>query len=192
MKKPTAQKPVEEKPKVIVPALPAHDLEYYIKCYISGSLAGSITQTVFGNKKTMIPNFLGFLLHGSTKFTTAEVLKDYLPSRIKGCTCCDDSTKKLILKFLPSVIGEFFGDILLAPLDAIRKGAIKDNTSCCVSAKKTCGNGICSFYKTLPSLWLRQIPYTMLKTMAFEPAHNLIYKHILNEKPRDKYSYTTQ
>ena len=42
-------------------------------------------------------------------------------------------------------------------------------------------------YKSLPSLWGRQIPYTMMKFWAFEATVNYIYGSILG-KPKSAYN----
>ena len=36
-----------------------------------------------------------------------------------------------------------------------------------------------SFYKGLPPLWLRQIPYTMMKFAAFERTIEFFYKYVI-------------
>lgn len=38
------------------------------------------------------------------------------------------------------------------------------------------------FYKGLPPLWLRQIPYTMMKFAAFERTVEFLYKHVVPVK----------
>ena len=40
------------------------------------------------------------------------------------------------------------------------------------------------FYKGLPPLWMRQIPYTMMKFAAFERTVEFLYKHMV-PVPRD-------
>ena len=43
--------------------------------------------------------------------------------------------------------------------------------------------GISGFYKGLPPLWMRQIPYTMMKFACFERTVEAIYAHVV-PKPR--------
>lgn len=43
--------------------------------------------------------------------------------------------------------------------------------------------GLTSFYKGLVPLWLRQIPYTMMKFACFERTVELLYKYVV-PKPR--------
>ena len=41
------------------------------------------------------------------------------------------------------------------------------------------------FYKGLPPLWLRQIPYTMMKFAAFERTVEFLYKYVVPVKRDD-------
>lgn len=47
--------------------------------------------------------------------------------------------------------------------------------------------GITGFYKGLVPLWLRQIPYTMMKFACFERTLELLYKYVV-PKPRQECS----
>lgn len=47
------------------------------------------------------------------------------------------------------------------------------------------------FYKGIVPLWCRQIPYTVVKFVAFEKTVRFFYANILS-KPRDSYSKTQQ
>ena len=49
----------------------------------------------------------------------------------------------------------------------------------------------CSFYKGLPPLWMRQIPYTMMKFAAFERTVEFLYKHVV-PVPRDQLNKPSQ
>jgi len=51
--------------------------------------------------------------------------------------------------------------------------------------------GITSFYKGLVPLWLRQIPYTMMKFACFERTVELLYKYVV-PKPRSECSKAEQ
>lgn len=39
--------------------------------------------------------------------------------------------------------------------------------------------GLTGFYKGLPPLWMRQIPYTMMKFACFERTVEALYKHVV-------------
>lgn len=48
-----------------------------------------------------------------------------------------------------------------------------------------------SFYKGLPPLWMRQIPYTMMKFACFERTVEALYKYVV-PKPRNDCSKSEQ
>jgi solute carrier family 25 phosphate transporter 3 len=50
--------------------------------------------------------------------------------------------------------------------------------------------GMNGFYKGLTPLWLRQIPYTIMKFVAFEETVKQFYTRIFT-KPKDSYSKST-
>lgn len=47
--------------------------------------------------------------------------------------------------------------------------------------------GFNGFYKGLSPLWMRQVPYTMVKFSAFENTVKAFYKHIFTQ-PKESYS----
>ena len=49
----------------------------------------------------------------------------------------------------------------------------------------------CRFFKGLPPLWMRQIPYTMMKFAAFERTVEFLYKYVV-PVPRDTLSKPKQ
>lgn len=51
--------------------------------------------------------------------------------------------------------------------------------------------GINGFYKGISPLWMRQVPYTMVKFAAFENTVRAFYKNIFTA-PKDSYSKATQ
>jgi len=51
--------------------------------------------------------------------------------------------------------------------------------------------GVNGFYKGLSPLWMRQVPYTMVKFAAFENTVKAFYKYAFT-KPKDSYSKSTQ
>merc|ERR1711922_46340 len=53
--------------------------------------------------------------------------------------------------------------------------------------KLKAAEGLSGFYKGLPPLWMRQIPYTMMKFACFERTVEVLYKHVV-PKPRDQCS----
>lgn len=51
--------------------------------------------------------------------------------------------------------------------------------------------GFNGFYKGLSPLWMRQVPYTMVKFAAFERTVEAIYKNVLS-RPKHEYNKTQQ
>lgn len=86
-----------------------------------------------------------------------------------------------------SASAEFFADIALAPFEAA-KVKIQTmpgfaNTFREAVPKMMQEEGMSGFYKGLVPLWMRQIPYTMMKFACFERTVELLYKHVV-PKPR--------
>lgn len=79
-----------------------------------------------------------------------------------------------------SASAEFFADIALAPFEAA-KVKIQTmpgfaNTLRQAAPKMIKEEGVMAFYKGLVPLWMRQIPYTMMKFACFEKTVELLYK----------------
>jgi solute carrier family 25 (mitochondrial phosphate transporter), member 3 len=86
-----------------------------------------------------------------------------------------------------SASAEFFADMALAPFEAakvkIQTTPGFANTLRQAWPKMHAEEGMAAFYKGLAPLWMRQIPYTMMKFACFEKTVELLYKHIV-PKPR--------
>ena len=52
--------------------------------------------------------------------------------------------------------------------------------------------GFFGLYKGIVPLWCRQVPYTIVKFVAFEEIVEQIYKRVLYKKPKNEYSRGTQ
>jgi solute carrier family 25 phosphate transporter 3 len=94
-----------------------------------------------------------------------------------------------------SASAEFFADIALAPMEAVKVRIQTQpgwaNTLRQGVPKLWAEEGAAGFYKGLPPLWLRQIPYTMMKFAAFERTVEFLYKHVVR-RPRDTLSKPQQ
>lgn len=79
-----------------------------------------------------------------------------------------------------SASAEFFADIALSPFEAakvkIQTTPGFANTMREAMPKIMKEEGISGFYKGLVPLWMRQIPYTMMKFACFEKTVELLYK----------------
>lgn len=78
-----------------------------------------------------------------------------------------------------SASAEFFADIALAPFEAakvkIQTTAGYASTLRTAAPRMFADDGINAFYKGLVPLWMRQIPYTMMKFACFERTVELLY-----------------
>ncbi|XP_043468417.1 phosphate carrier protein, mitochondrial-like [Leptopilina heterotoma] len=130
------------------------------------------------------PTFFGYSVQGLFKFGLYEVFKVYY-SEIAGEELAYDYRTTLYL--VSSASAEFFADIGLAPFEAakVRIQTMPGYANNLREAfpKMMSEEGLSSFYKGLVPLWLRQIPYTMMKFGCFERTVELLYSNVV-PKPR--------
>jgi len=88
-----------------------------------------------------------------------------------------------------SASAEFFADIALSPMEAVK---VRIQTMPGFASTLRAGapiiyqqEGLNGFYKSLVPLWMRQIPYTMMKFACFERTVELLYKYAV-PKPRSE------
>ncbi|XP_046422967.1 solute carrier family 25 member 3 [Neodiprion pinetum] len=130
------------------------------------------------------PTFFGYSMQGMFKFGLYEVFKVYY-SQLIGDELSYEYRTTLYL--VSSASAEFFADIALAPMEAakVRIQTMPGYAKTLREAlpKMHADEGLGGFYKGLVPLWLRQIPYTMMKFACFERTVELLYKHVV-PKPR--------
>lgn len=130
------------------------------------------------------PTFFGYSVQGMFKFGLYEVFKVYY-SAMAGEELAYEYRTTLYL--ISSASAEFFADIGLAPFEAakvrIQTMPGYANTLRQAFPKMYADEGMASFYKGLVPLWMRQIPYTMMKFACFERTVELLYKFVV-PKPR--------
>jgi len=134
--------------------------------------------------KGWAPTAIGYSLQGLGKFGFYEIFKhiyaDFLGEELAF-------QWRTSLYLAASASAEFFADMLLAPMEAAKvriqtmPGA--PPTLRGIAPMIWNSEGIRGFYKGLPPLWMRQIPYTMMKFACFERTVELLYKHVV-PKPR--------
>ncbi|KAB0386227.1 hypothetical protein FD755_001183 [Muntiacus reevesi] len=94
-----------------------------------------------------------------------------------------------------SASAEFFADIALAPMEAakvrIQTQPGYANTLRDAAPKMCKEEGLKAFYKGIAPLWMRQIPYTMMKFACFERTVETLYKFVV-PKPRSECSKPEQ
>jgi len=134
--------------------------------------------------KGWAPTLAGYSMQGVGKFGFYEGFK-ILYSGILG----EEKSYlwRTSLYLAASASAEFFADIALCPMEAIK---VRIQTMPGWSSTLREGfprilkeEGITGFYKGLVPLWCRQIPYTMMKFACFERTVELIYAYVV-PKPR--------
>ncbi|PVU97116.1 hypothetical protein BB561_000753 [Smittium simulii] len=140
-----------------------------------------------------IPTIIGYSLQGAAKYGFYDYFK-YKYSEIVGE---ENAAKyKTLLYLSSSASAEVIADVLLCPLEALKVKAQTSTTPFAPSFlagvnKVVASEGVSGFYKGLTPLWLRQVPYTMVKFATFETTVNMIYKNVMT-KPKHEYNKTEQ
>lgn len=137
-----------------------------------------------GLVKGWVPTLFGYSAQGLFKFGLYEFFK------VKYADIIGDENAYLYRTGLylgASASAEFFADIALAPFEAA-KVKIQTmpgfaNNFREAAPKMFKEEGITAFYKGLVPLWMRQIPYTMMKFACFEKTVELLYRYVV-PKPR--------
>lgn len=134
------------------------------------------------------PTLIGYSFQGLCKFGFYELFK------IKYANMMGEEFAYLYRTYIylmASASAEVFADIALCPFEAAK---VKIQTTPGYAKtfreavpKMLAEEGISGFYKGLVPLWMRQIPYTMMKFACFERTVELLYKHVV-PKPRSECS----
>ncbi|XP_050530435.1 phosphate carrier protein, mitochondrial-like [Daktulosphaira vitifoliae] len=139
---------------------------------------------VKGLARGWAPTFLGYAAQGSFKFGLYEVFKVYY-SDILGEE--NSYLYRTPLYLAASASAEFFADIALSPFEAA-KVRIQTQPGFATTLREAVpkiyqAEGFNGFYKSLVPLWMRQMPYTMMKFACFEKTIELLYLYVI-PKPR--------
>ena len=137
------------------------------------------------------PTLIGYSMQGACKFGFYEMFKNFY-GNLMGEEASYNYMTGLYL--IASASAEFFADIALCPMEAVK---VRIQTSDYASTLRECfpkmkaeeGNG--TFFKGLKPLWMRQIPYTMMKFACFEKTVVALYTHVV-PKPRDQCNQSEQ
>jgi len=136
------------------------------------------------------PTFAGYSVQGAFKFG----LYEYFKYKYSGAVDAETAYKYRDLIYLSaSASAEFFADIGLSAFEAVkvRVQTTLDPKTCQPTAfrgltdgipKIISTEGVGALYAGLAPLWMRQIPYTMMKFFGFERAVELIYKSLPKKK----------
>jgi len=136
------------------------------------------------------PTLLGYSVQGSFKYGFYE----YFKKTYADMAGPENAVRyKDAIYLAGSASAEFLADAAYVPFEAIK---VRMQTTVPPLSRSTFDamgkfaakeGGYGALYKSLPSLWSRQIPYTMMKFWAFEATVNYIYGSILG-KPKDAYN----
>jgi solute carrier family 25 phosphate transporter 3 len=156
---------------------------------VSGTKKVLATQGRAGLTIGWLPTLIGYSLQGTAKFGFYEMFKDVYAS-IAG----DNAYKYRTIGFgLASASAEVIADIFLCPFEACK---VRMQTSAVGTFPTTFGpafeaiygkEGVAGLYKGLAPLWARQIPYTVMKFVAFEKTVEAFYRYVFT-KPKESYS----
>ncbi|XP_073846637.1 mitochondrial phosphate carrier protein 1 [Musca autumnalis] len=139
-----------------------------------------------GLSKGWAPTFFGYSAQGLCKFGLYEVFKVFYSNAIGEE---NSYLYRTSLYLAASASAEFFADIALAPMEAakvkIQTTPGFANTLREALPKMSAQEGMGAFYKGLVPLWMRQIPYTMMKFACFERTLELLYAYVV-PKPRQE------
>ncbi|KAJ1987948.1 Cu/Pi carrier [Dimargaris cristalligena] len=139
------------------------------------------------------PTLIGYSLQGSFKYGFYELFK-YQYSQWAGE---ENSFKyRTALYLAASASAEVIADVALCPWEALK---VRMQTSTTPFAAGTVAGfnkilateGVNGFFKGLTPLWLRQIPYTMMKFATFEKIVEAIYSQALS-RPKHEYNKMQQ
>lgn len=137
-----------------------------------------------GLAKGWAPTFFGYSIQGLCKFGFYEVFKVYYGNMIGEENAYMYRTW---LYLASSASAEFIADIGLSPMESakvkIQTTPGFANTLREAVPKIYAEEGLNGFYKSLVPLWMRQIPYTMMKFACFERTVELLYAYVV-PKPR--------
>jgi len=137
------------------------------------------------------PTLIGYSMQGAAKFGFYEIFKNFYGGLMGEEAAYNYQTA---LYLIASASAEFFADIALCPMEAVK---VRVQTSDYASTLRECfpkmkaEEGTGTFFKGLKPLWMRQIPYTMMKFACFEKTVVAIYTYLV-PKPRDQCTKSEQ
>lgn len=159
------------------------------------------TRGAAGLTRGWLPTLVGYSAQGLGKFGLYEIFK-YKFAQVIGEE--NAKTYKAPLYMVSSASAEFFADILLCPHETVKlkmqtvdmKGWIAGETEGYAAntgaayARLMKEEGTGGFFKILGALWARQIPYTVIKFVAFEAIISQIYSFTESSMGRSKADFS--
>ncbi|XP_072505616.1 solute carrier family 25 member 3-like [Notamacropus eugenii] len=147
---------------------------------------------VAGLARGWAPTLLGYSVQGFFKFGLYELLK-LRYAELLGAEAAYEWRTGLYLA--ASASAELVADVGLAPMEAVKvrvqtqpgfAGTLREAVP-----KMLAEEGAWALYKGLGALWLRQVPYTMMKFACFERTLEALYTHVV-PRPRSQCSQAEQ
>ena len=132
-----------------------------------------------------IPTFIGYSAQGFGKFGFYEIFKDVYA----GIVGKENAAKyKAVGWLVASACAEVIADCLLCPFESLKvrvqtdlEGNFPRGFTQGFNQIKA-NEGTQGFYKGLQPLWMRQVPYTMVKFATFEKTVQFVYRRLPKEK----------
>ncbi|XP_037356632.1 phosphate carrier protein, mitochondrial-like [Talpa occidentalis] len=141
---------------------------------------------VRGLARGWAPTWIGYSLQGFFKFGLYEVFKIRYAELLGPSRAYHWRTG---LYLAASASAEFFADIALAPMEAVKVRIQTQpgyaHTLRAAAPRMYGEEGLWAFYKGVAPLWMRQIPYTMMKFACFERTVEALYRHVV-PKPQSQ------
>lgn len=140
-----------------------------------------------------LPTLVGYSMQGFGKFGFYEIFKDVY----RNAAGKNEPKYRTVGFAVSSACAEFIADILLCPSEAVKVRMQTAEpgtfTKSGIAGYNTilANEGSGGFYRGIKPLWGRQIPYTIVKFVAFEKIVQAFYTHIFT-KPKNSYGKGTQ
>jgi len=139
------------------------------------------------------PTLVGYSAQGFGKFGFYEMFKDVYKAALG-----EKAAQYQTIGFLvSSACAEVIADVMLCPMEALKvRMQTSDPGTFPTTAREGWpkimnSEGWAGFYKGIKPLWMRQVPYTMVKFGAFENTVKAFYSNIFTA-PKSSYSKSTQ
>lgn len=151
------------------------------------------TEGLTGFTLGWLPTLIGYSAQGFGKFGFYEIFKDVY----RNAAGKNEPKYRTIGFAVSSACAEFIADILLCPWEAVKvrmqTAEPGSYTRSGVQAFKTISSteGSAGLYRGIKPLWMRQIPYTIVKFVAFEKIVQAFYTNIFTQE-KSSYSKGTQ
>ncbi|XP_045147688.1 phosphate carrier protein, mitochondrial-like [Echinops telfairi] len=156
------------------------------KSIVSGFRVTVQEDGVRGLARGWAPTFFGYSMQGLFKFGLYEAFK------IRYAELLGEERAYLWrtgLYLAASASAEFFADVALAPMEAAKVRVQTQpgyaRTLRAAAPRMFAEEGLRAFYKGVAPLWLRQVPYTMMKFACFERTVEALYKYVV-PKPQSQ------